>query len=130
MVSLLLPTNIEIGAALVSGITTGVSVGIETGRIGGDVVNWFESALALLGDILDPIFPGGAGSELRPTSSKVTLATINAARKNAGLPPIGGRRRRRRALTLSDRADIAFISGTLGKPAGRDFAMIVAARSG
>jgi len=39
------------------------------------------------------------------------------------------RRRRRRALTASDKADIAFISGTLGKPAGRDFAMVVAARS-
>ncbi len=38
------------------------------------------------------------------------------------------RRRRRRALTASDKADIAFISGTLGKPAGRDFAMVVAAR--
>lgn len=39
------------------------------------------------------------------------------------------RRRRRRALTASDKLDIAFISGTLGKPAGRDFAMIVAART-
>lgn len=39
------------------------------------------------------------------------------------------RRRRRRALTASDKADIAFVSGTLGKPAGRDFAMIVAART-
>ncbi len=43
----------------------------------------------------------------------------------------GGRRRRRRknVLTASDRADIAFIAGSLGKPAGRDFAMIVAARA-
>ena len=52
----------------------------------------------------------------------------------AGLRFLGGdgksrRRRRRRALTASDKADIAFISGTLGKPAGRDFAMVVAARS-
>ncbi len=38
------------------------------------------------------------------------------------------RRRRRRALTASDKADIGFIAGVLGKPAGRDFAMIVAAR--
>ena len=38
------------------------------------------------------------------------------------------RRRRRPVLTASDRADIAFISGALGKPAGKDFAMIVAAR--
>lgn len=48
-----------------------------------------------------------------------------------GLGGGGGsrRRRRRRALTASDKADIAFISGTLGKPAGRDFAMVVAARN-
>jgi len=38
------------------------------------------------------------------------------------------RRRRRNVLTASDRADIAFIAGSLGKAAGRDFAMIVAAR--
>ena len=38
------------------------------------------------------------------------------------------RRRRKNVLTASDRADIAFIAGSLGKPAGRDFAMIVAAR--
>ncbi len=94
------------------------------------ILSWLDSALDLLGDIVDPVLPGFAGSELRPTSSTVTLASINAKRKEAGLPPLGGRRRRRRALTLSDRADIAFISGTLGKPAGRDFAMIVAARSG
>jgi len=39
------------------------------------------------------------------------------------------RRRRRRALTASDKADIAFIAGTLGDAAGRKFAMIVAART-
>jgi len=38
------------------------------------------------------------------------------------------RRRRRRALTASDRADIGFIAGVLGKPAGREFAVILAAR--
>lgn len=38
------------------------------------------------------------------------------------------RRRRKPVLTASDRADIAFIAGTLGKPAGSNFAMIVAAR--
>lgn len=32
------------------------------------------------------------------------------------------RRRRRRALTASDRADIAYIAATLGKPAGDRFA--------
>lgn len=39
------------------------------------------------------------------------------------------RRRRRRALTASDRADIAFIAGTLGKPAARELAAIIAART-
>lgn len=37
------------------------------------------------------------------------------------------RRRRKRALTASDRADIAFITATLGKPAGANFAAIIAA---
>lgn len=40
------------------------------------------------------------------------------------------RRRRRRALTASDKADIAFIAGILGKPAGKDIAAIIAARTG
>jgi len=38
------------------------------------------------------------------------------------------RRRRRRVLTSNDRADISFITATLGSPAGKAFAMIVAAR--
>lgn len=47
-------------------------------------------------------------------------------------PGFGGderpkRRRRKRALTASDRADIAFITATLGKPAGANFAAIIAA---
>lgn len=39
------------------------------------------------------------------------------------------RRRRRRALTASDRADIAFIAGTLDKGAGKAFAVQLAARA-
>lgn len=39
------------------------------------------------------------------------------------------RRRRRRVLTANDRSDIAFIVATLGGPAGKAFAMIVAART-
>lgn len=87
---------------------------------------WIGSALALIGDVVDPFLPGFAGSELRPTSRTVTIASINASRKAAGLPPLRMRHRRKRALSKSDREDIAFISGMLGKPAGRDFAMIVA----
>lgn len=89
-------------------------------------MGWLESGLALLGDVLDPILPGGAGSELRPTSSTVTLAKINESRRAAGLPPIHGRHRRKRALTKSDREDIGFIAGMISKAAARDFAMIVA----
>lgn len=38
------------------------------------------------------------------------------------------RRRRRRALTASDRADIAFIAGLLGPAAGSKFAAIIGAK--
>jgi len=44
------------------------------------------------------------------------------------LDPPKKRRRRRRVLTSNDRADISFITATLGAPAGKAFAMIVAAR--
>ncbi len=52
-----------------------------------------------------------------------------------GLPGfLGGgekpkRRRRRRALTASDRADIAFITGLLGATAGKNFALTIATRT-
>lgn len=101
--------------------------GLALEFIGGKLAgNWFDSALQLLGDIVDPFLPGFAGSDLRPTSSKVTLAAINAQRRSAGLAPLGGRRRRKRALTKSDREDIGFIAGMISKAAARDFAMIVA----
>ncbi len=38
------------------------------------------------------------------------------------------RRRRRRALTQSDKNDIAFVAATLGQPAAKSFALIIAAR--
>lgn len=43
--------------------------------------------------------------------------------------PVGDRRRRRRrALTASDRQDIAFIAGMISKAAAKDFAVQLAAR--
>jgi len=42
--------------------------------------------------------------------------------------PVKKRRRRRRALTASDRADIGFIVGLLGPAAGKQFAVTLAAR--
>lgn len=89
-------------------------------------MNWFDFALNLLGDIVDPFLPGFAGSETRATSRKTSLAIINQQRAAKGLPPLGGRRRRKRALTKSDREDIGFIAGMISKAAARDFAMIVA----
>lgn len=41
----------------------------------------------------------------------------------------GKRHRRRRALTQGDRDDIAFITGMLGAPAGKQFALTLAGRS-
>jgi len=83
-----------------------------------------------------------ARSVLAAVGVGAALGAAGALGGDAGLALTGGdlggfftgdgksrRRRRRRALTASDKADIAFISGTLGKPAGRDFAMVVAARN-
>jgi len=95
--------------------------------VGGVPLSWLESALRLLGDIVDPFLPGFAGSDVRATSSKVTLAQINSQRAAAGLAPFAGRRRRKRALTKSDREDIGFIAGMISKAAAKDFAMIVVA---
>ena len=39
------------------------------------------------------------------------------------------RRRRRRALTASDKADIGFITGLLGPAAGKQFAVTIATRA-
>jgi len=39
------------------------------------------------------------------------------------------RRRRKRVFTSSDRADISFITATLGSPSGKAVAMIIAARA-
>ena len=89
----------------------------------------------------------GATSALRGLGGRLAASRVGSLVGRFGLPiglgvggsalgdavfggPEGGRRRRRRrrALTASDKADIAFISGTLGKTAGKDFAMIVASK--
>ncbi|KKL53338.1 hypothetical protein LCGC14_2276470, partial [marine sediment metagenome] len=68
----------------------GIAQSLALGAAGGVAVDWFSSALALLGDIVDPFLPGFAGSELRATSRKVTISQINAQRAAAGLPPLTG----------------------------------------
>ena len=85
---------------------------------------WLLSALSLL--------KGGAAVTTRTLRSPLALG---AGAGVAGSQLFGGigederprRRRRRRALTASDRADIAFISGTLGPKAGKDFAVTLVA---
>jgi len=84
-------------------------------------MGWLDTAMQLFGDIVDPFLPGDQGRTNKPVG---TRAQINMLRAQQGLPPL--RTRRKRALTKSDREDIAFIAGMLGKPAGKDFAMIVA----
>jgi len=96
---------------------------------------WLIGALALL---------RGFGTRALPLARRAAFpAAAGAAGSIAagiGIPGIdlfpdgeGGvrpkRRRRRRALTASDRADIAFIESILGKAAGKSFAMIIATRT-
>lgn len=82
-----------------------------------------------------------AGSALarRGTRGTGLLGTVAAgAAGAAGFDIIGDlleeeeaprRRRRRRALTQGDRDDISFITGMLGAPAGKQFALTLAGRS-
>jgi len=95
---------------------------------------WLIGALALI---------RGLGPRVVPFARR---AALPAAAGAAGSLALGGglgipgvdlfpdgdrirRRRRRRALTASDRADIAFIESILGKAAGKSFAMIIATRT-
>lgn len=84
-----------------------------------------------------------AGSVLRVAGSRTALAAGTGfglggldlfGGDGAFIGPIFGgakprRRRRRRALTASDRADIGFIAGLLGPTAGKNFALVIAART-
>jgi len=85
---------------------------------------WLVSALSLL---------GGAARRLALPAAAGVAGSALADPRGGLFPDIFGggerprRRRRRRALTASDRADIAFISGTLGAKAGKDFAVTLVA---
>jgi len=89
---------------------------------------WLQLALRLLRGL----GPGLVAGELLESTS---LPVLGGGDGGGVLSLFGGRedgkpmrRRRRRALTQSDRNDIAFISATLGAPAGKQFAMIIASR--
>ncbi len=85
---------------------------------------WLAAALRLL-----------VGSPARAALTGATVGSIGAGGFDIpGVDLFGPdgrprRRRRRRALTASDRADIAFITGMLGAPAGKQFAMLIGART-
>lgn len=93
-------------------------------------MDWLQSALALLGDVLDPIFPGGAASETRVLArgGRGSRRRLSAA----GVVVEGDvtRRRRRRALTASDKADLAFITATLGAAAAKTALALMITRTG
>ncbi len=93
---------------------------------------WLAAAIRLLAGT--PLRAGVTGATTGLAVSD--LGAVSPAALSGlgiGLPGfLGGgqprRRRRRRALTASDRADIAFVAGILGPKAGKDFALIIAAR--
>lgn len=92
--------------------------------IGAGMPAWLAAAMRLL-----------VGTPLRAGLSGVTAGSLlpGGGFDIPGVDLLGGgkprRRRRRRALTASDRADIAFIAGMLGQPAGRQFAMLIGSRT-
>ena len=69
-----------------------------------------------------------------PARAGITGLGVGSLLPDFGIPGFGGggdrprRRRRRRALTASDRADIGFITGLLGKAAGKEFAIVISTR--
>ena len=92
---------------------------------------WIIAALALLAP-----FAPRAISLARRAAPIGAAAGAGAIVGSVGIPGVDlfpeepkKRRRRRRALTASDRADIAFITGLLGPTAGKNFALTIATRT-
>ena len=91
---------------------------------------WLITALKL-------IQSGLVGTPVRAlaTGGGVGLSLSDPFFGDISIPGFGGtgrgkgRRRRRRALSASDKVDIAFVAGLLGPKAGKDLAVIIAARS-
>jgi len=94
------------------------------------------SALALIARGTATIRSAALGTPARAGLTGLGVGSLLPG--GGGIPGIdlfpGGsgrrRRRRRRALTASDRADIAFITGLLGTTAGKNFALTIATRTG
>lgn len=86
---------------------------IAAGLAGGAA---FETGQQLVGQIP----PGGGEGFGLPTLESAGFP---------GIPFFGGRkprRRRRRALTHTDKDDIAFLAATVGEPTARKFALLLA----
>jgi len=92
---------------------------------------WLIGALALLGPTLARALPLARRAAPLAVAGAAGIGLGNVGIPGVDLFPNGEpkRRRRRRALTASDRADIAFIESILGKAAGKSFAMIIATRT-
>ncbi len=93
---------------------------------------WLLAALALAAPLAGRIGP------LARRAAPLALGVgAGALAGSVGIPGVDlfpdgkpRRRRRRRALTATDRADIAFLTGILGRPAGKELAIIIASRTG
>lgn len=92
---------------------------------------WVETALEVMraGGLAMDIGQPLIGLPSLPDVPTFAGARAGTARVHPRVHEHQHRRRRRRALTASDRADIAFIAGLLGRPAGKDFAVIIGAKN-
>lgn len=97
----------------------------------------FNQGIPFVPAVIDPFEPtgvsffAGGGGRARPRSREFVQGGLGSLDAN-GHPLIHEhvhRRRRRRALTNSDRADIAFIAATVSKAAAGTFAAQLAART-
>ncbi len=95
--------------------------------IGGGMPAWLASALRML--VGTPVRAVGTGAVVGTVAERFNLPSIFGGGGDGLVDGKPRRRRRRRALTASDRADIAFIAGMLGQPAGRQFAMLIGSRT-
>jgi len=92
---------------------------------------FLASALALLGRGLGASRAGLVGTPARAGLTGLGVGSLLPDFPSFGFGGGGDRprrRRRRRALTASDRADIGFITGLLGKAAGKEFAIVISTR--
>lgn len=93
---------------------------------------FIASALALLARPAAGLARGAFGTPARAALTGVGIGSLVPG--SFGIPGVDlfpdkkRRRRRRRALTASDRADIGFIVGLLGKAAGKEFSIVIATR--